>query len=411
MMPELAECTVSVLKKAPDPKTVDIPSRESESLFSFMRSESEEVSVEPLPPSDNVLPPPTCLLNSNHTSTILGILSKLHTTSPDLCLVSSDGLRLEAHSQLLCLVSPFCKALLSNQTDETLYLTVPAPKSVVVCFLDLLSKGQVTGSKENLSQVLDLASLFKIELGSTSLDSQPSLVCRTLQINGSASIRKAVGMLQETPGSSEVHQTLSLAYSASTMPSYTVANTPSYSEPLVQSYPIQVPVADSTPVPEDAVSETDYYTDIPHDYDPLVTGYYSQYSNLADFSSGYYVESELTEYQPKKTYPCPDCGKIFSRSDHMRRHQRSVHSEQTPFQCDLCPRSYARADKLKVHRRMHETVGHDSLQDNRMKGWSCFLCGRMFAQQNHLTNHMKTHGNQLWSEEGPAEFIKGELLN
>ncbi|PCH34403.1 hypothetical protein WOLCODRAFT_135696 [Wolfiporia cocos MD-104 SS10] len=64
---------------------------------------------------------------------------------------------------------------------------------------------------------------------------------------------------------------------------------------------------------------------------------------------------------PKKngyTYTCKaeGCGKIFGRSEHLKRHIRSVHTHETPYMCALpfCDKAFARRDNLLQHERKHK---------------------------------------------------------
>ncbi|KAG0231544.1 hypothetical protein BGX31_005482 [Mortierella sp. GBA43] len=50
-----------------------------------------------------------------------------------------------------------------------------------------------------------------------------------------------------------------------------------------------------------------------------------------------------------------DCGKLFKRSEHLKRHVRSVHTLEKPFVCpiDSCPKRFSRSDNLNQHIRIH----------------------------------------------------------
>eukprot|EP00042_Codosiga_hollandica_P042524 m.391929 g.391929 ORF g.391929 m.391929 type:complete len:437 (+) comp56347_c0_seq6:191-1501(+) len=63
-----------------------------------------------------------------------------------------------------------------------------------------------------------------------------------------------------------------------------------------------------------------------------------------------------------KSHPCTFCGRIFSRSDHLRTHTRT-HTGEKPYQCqhDGCLRRFARSDELNRHVRVHTKPG-DTVQ-------------------------------------------------
>ncbi|KAI8598449.1 hypothetical protein EDD21DRAFT_187803 [Dissophora ornata] len=50
-----------------------------------------------------------------------------------------------------------------------------------------------------------------------------------------------------------------------------------------------------------------------------------------------------------------DCGKLFKRSEHLKRHVRSVHTLEKPFPCTFpgCPKRFSRSDNLNQHVRIH----------------------------------------------------------
>ncbi|GAA5975837.1 hypothetical protein JCM10908_005296 [Rhodotorula pacifica] len=65
--------------------------------------------------------------------------------------------------------------------------------------------------------------------------------------------------------------------------------------------------------------------------------------------------------KPKKVYVCkaPECGRVFRRSEHLKRHVRSIHTYEKPFQCQwpTCKKYFARHDNLKQHLRTHRRPG------------------------------------------------------
>lgn len=57
-----------------------------------------------------------------------------------------------------------------------------------------------------------------------------------------------------------------------------------------------------------------------------------------------------------KPFPCPDCSKQFKRSEHLKRHIRSVHSNIRPFHCKYCDKKFSRSDNLAQHLKTHYKV-------------------------------------------------------
>ncbi|KAI7816907.1 hypothetical protein BC939DRAFT_481630 [Gamsiella multidivaricata] len=58
-----------------------------------------------------------------------------------------------------------------------------------------------------------------------------------------------------------------------------------------------------------------------------------------------------------KVFSCnvEDCGRLFKRSEHLKRHVRSVHTLEKPFGCPVlsCTKRFSRSDNLNQHIRIH----------------------------------------------------------
>ncbi|KAG9313891.1 hypothetical protein JVU11DRAFT_4661 [Chiua virens] len=69
-------------------------------------------------------------------------------------------------------------------------------------------------------------------------------------------------------------------------------------------------------------------------------------------------ESENVEGKKGRVYVCKvqDCGKCFSRGEHLKRHVRSIHTHEKPFKCPhpSCDKRFNRNDNLLQHLRVHK---------------------------------------------------------
>lgn len=63
-------------------------------------------------------------------------------------------------------------------------------------------------------------------------------------------------------------------------------------------------------------------------------------------------KQSLTE-DPSKTFVCHLCNRRFRRQEHLKRHYRSLHTQDKPFKCQECGKQFSRSDNLSQHQRTH----------------------------------------------------------
>lgn len=63
-------------------------------------------------------------------------------------------------------------------------------------------------------------------------------------------------------------------------------------------------------------------------------------------------KQSLTE-DPSKTFVCEICNRRFRRQEHLKRHTRSLHTQDKPFECGECGKKFSRSDNLAQHARTH----------------------------------------------------------
>lgn len=61
--------------------------------------------------------------------------------------------------------------------------------------------------------------------------------------------------------------------------------------------------------------------------------------------------------EEEKPFKCQECTKAFRRSEHLKRHIRSVHSSERPFHCSYCDKKFSRSDNLSQHLKTHKKHG------------------------------------------------------
>ncbi|KAF9571302.1 hypothetical protein EC968_000741 [Mortierella alpina] len=80
---------------------------------------------------------------------------------------------------------------------------------------------------------------------------------------------------------------------------------------------------------------------------------------------------------PGRQFTCiyDDCGKVFKRSEHLKRHVRSVHTLEKPYICpvDSCPKRFSRSDNLNQHIRVHRPEKERSTTKQPFSSFTPFL--------------------------------------
>uniref|UniRef100_A0A9L0T5B4 Zinc finger protein 496 n=1 Tax=Equus caballus TaxID=9796 RepID=A0A9L0T5B4_HORSE len=92
------------------------------------------------------------------------------------------------------------------------------------------------------------------------------------------------------------------------------------------------------------------------------------------------AEGAEVQTSSRKSYVCPNCGKIFRWRVNFVRHLRS-RREQKPHECSVCGELFSDSEDLDGHRETHEA----------QKPYRCGACGKGFRLNSHLLCHRRVH--------------------
>lgn len=81
----------------------------------------------------------------------------------------------------------------------------------------------------------------------------------------------------------------------------------------------------------------------------------------------------------REKFPCPQCSYESVKMHNLRRHIRSKHMNDRPFNCDLCSKRFRDNSELRAHLRVH--TGE--------KPFECHICHKRFSRNYQVTRHTK----------------------
>lgn len=105
-------------------------------------------------------------------------------------------------------------------------------------------------------------------------------------------------------------------------------------------------------------------------------------------------KQSLTE-DPSKTFVCDLCNRRFRRQEHLKRHYRSLHTQEKPFECGDCGKKFSRSDNLSQHARTHGagSMVMGVLEDGELPG----------DMESNSDTELRQYGRTLFSVAASAD--------
>lgn len=124
-------------------------------------------------------------------------------------------------------------------------------------------------------------------------------------------------------------------------------------------------------------------------------------------------KQSLTD-DPSKTFVCDLCHRRFRRQEHLKRHYRSLHTQEKPFECNECGKKFSRSDNLAQHARTHGSgaVVMNLLEDGEVPAYDASMVqgandyaayGKVLFQ---ITSEIPGSASESSSDEGSEQGKK-----
>ena len=125
------------------------------------------------------------------------------------------------------------------------------------------------------------------------------------------------------------------------------------------------------------------------------------------FSTSKYLNRHQISHRAK-SHCCDICGLLIARSESMKNHRR-IHTGETPYKCEQCGQSFRKRSMLTDHYLLHEdenalccrvcgkrceskaSLKTHMYRHTENKPYICETCGRSFTRALHLERHVLIH--------------------
>ncbi|XP_050516037.1 zinc finger protein 260-like [Diabrotica virgifera virgifera] len=100
-------------------------------------------------------------------------------------------------------------------------------------------------------------------------------------------------------------------------------------------------------------------------------------------TNNYRLVKHMRIHTEEKPFECEMCAKQFSTKQMLNTHMR-VHTDEKPFEYEICSKQFSIKSNLTVHKQLH--TGE--------KPFVCEICIKQCSTKDHLKTHMRVHSTK-----------------
>ncbi|KAG8224382.1 hypothetical protein J437_LFUL005204 [Ladona fulva] len=108
----------------------------------------------------------------------------------------------------------------------------------------------------------------------------------------------------------------------------------------------------------------------------------------------YLTQHNKTFHSGDKPFKCNLCGKRFP-AEYLYQEHLTKHAGEKPYKCEICPKQFNHKTDLRRHMCLH--TGE--------KPYSCEVCGKGFIRKDHMLKHNETHRRKIQQQAPPQQQV------
>ncbi|CAG5097813.1 Similar to ZSCAN20: Zinc finger and SCAN domain-containing protein 20 (Homo sapiens) [Cotesia congregata] len=83
----------------------------------------------------------------------------------------------------------------------------------------------------------------------------------------------------------------------------------------------------------------------------------------------------------RSSYRCQNCGRVYSSTSTLRRHEKLECGKAPGYQCQICKKKYTHKHNLAAHMKLHYEEPK----------YACLNCDKKFYRRDRLAKHAASH--------------------